>query len=56
MTNSEKKKDNIWYFWKKGTVAEPWTTAKELLENKELQKKIKRVQKIVKTTPNKSKP
>ena len=50
-TKSKKKSDD-WPFegnwlWIKGAVAEPWATAKELFEDKELQKKIEEVQSIV---------
>ena len=40
MTNSEKKKDDIWYFWKKGTVAEPWPTAEQLWKDPKVKKII----------------
>ena len=36
-----------WLIHGKGTVSEPWPTAKELFENEKLQDKIKAVRKIV---------
>ncbi len=31
----------------KGTVAEPWTTPEEFMENKEFQRKMKEVRKVI---------
>ncbi len=36
-----------WLIHGKGTVSEPWPTAKELFEDQELQEEIKKVQNIV---------
>ena len=36
-----------WLFRTKGTVAEPWTTAKEILADKDVQKEIEEVRNIV---------
>lgn len=58
-TNPQKKKDGHnfggWLFKVEGTVAEPWTSAKELLEDKKLQEKVKQVREIVQTSRNSKK-
>ena len=36
-----------WLFRTKGTIAEPWTTAEEILADQDLQKEIKAVRNIV---------
>ena len=40
-----------WFRWLlppiEGTVAEPWTTPKEFMENKDFQKKMKEVRKVI---------
>ena len=36
-----------WLPWTKGTIAEPWTTPKEFMENKDFQKKMKEVRKVI---------
>ena len=45
-----KKKQNPklggWLFNVKGTIAEPWTTAEELLKDKKLQEDIKKARKL----------
>ena len=39
-----------WLIHGKGTVSEPWPTAKELFEDEELQEEIKEVRNIVNNT------